>query len=63
MNPFILALKNRLKDGEITQEQYDKFAEMFKEPEKEDLEEVTPAPTLKERVDTLENTILQLLSM
>lgn len=63
MNPFILALKNRLDNGEITQEQYDNLFGLLKEPEKEDLEEVAPAPTLKERVDTLENTILQLLSM
>ncbi len=63
MNPFLLALKNRLDNGEITQEQYDILVELLKEPEEEDLEEVTPAPTLKERVDTLENTILQLLSM
>lgn len=63
MNPFLLALKNRLNNGEITQEQYDGLVELLKEPEKEDLEEIIPAPTLKERVDTLENTVLQLLSM
>ena len=63
MNPFLLVLKKRLNDGEITQEQYDNLFGLLKEPEKAHLEEVAPAPTLKERVDTLENTILQLLSM
>lgn len=59
-NPFILALKNRLDNGEITQEQYDNVAELFKEPE-EELVETIPPPTLKERIDTLEDTVLQLL--
>lgn len=59
-NPFILALKNRLDNGEITQEQYDNVVELFKEPEEEPVETIPP-PTLKERIDTLEDTVLQLL--
>jgi cell shape-determining protein MreC len=61
-NPFILALQKRLDKGEISQEQYNQLAELFKEPEPEPVEGVT-APTLEERVDSLENTLLTLLFM
>ena len=61
MNPFINALKNKI-GNEITQEQYDNLVELFKEPEPEPIE--TPnSPTLSERIDSLENTVLTLLFM
>ena len=35
MKPVLLALKNRLEKGEITQELYDHLAEIMKDPEPE----------------------------
>jgi hypothetical protein len=43
MNPYLKALQNRLQNGDITQEEYNHFAELLKEPEPEPIP--IPQPT------------------
>ncbi len=62
MEQYLQALKVRLDKGEITQELYEELVERFKEPEKEPAE-IPPAPSLQERIDSIENTLLLLLFM
>jgi len=61
-NPYLKALKNRLDNGEISEELYNQLAELLKEPEEEPIE-IIPAPTLEERLAIAENTILGLMDI
>lgn len=56
MNVYLIALKKRLDNGDITQATYDSLAIELKEPVIEVVEYV-PTPTLEDRVVTLEETL------
>lgn len=60
MEQYLLALKTRLDNDEITQEIYDELVEKLTMPEEEPIK-TTPLPSLEERLQMAEDTIMFML--